>query len=74
MKIIVLAGRQAQNVMYLSLPELESARPLEKGHQAFLLDVFMGLPYDLEKLSEVFDLPGHGLEIADGIKNDRTGP
>lgn len=40
----------------------------EQGHKAFLLDVFFGLPYDTEKLEEVFDLPGAGLEIADSIK------
>ncbi len=40
----------------------------EKGHKAFLLDVFFGFPYDSEKLEEVFDLPGGGLEIASSIK------
>lgn len=52
-----------------SLPEPESARTLrENGHQAFLLDVFLGFPYDSDKLEEVFTLPNAGLEIADGIK------
>lgn len=40
----------------------------ECGHKAFLLDVYFGLPYDTERLEEVFDLPGAGLEIADCIK------
>ena len=40
----------------------------ENGHQAFLLDVFLGFPYDSDKLEEVFTLPNAGLEIADGIK------
>lgn len=69
MKIIVLAGGlSTERDVSLTSGAGICRTLLEKGHQAFLLDVFMGLPYDLEKLSEVFDLPGHGLEIADGIK------
>ena len=37
------------------------------GHQAFLLDVFFGLPCDSDKLEEVFDRPDGGLEISKGI-------
>ena len=37
------------------------------GHQAFLLDVFFGLPYDSDKLEEIFDRPDGGLEISKGI-------
>ena len=40
----------------------------ERGHQAFLLDVFFGLPYDPDRLEEVFSLPDSGLSIAEGIK------
>lgn len=69
MKIIVLAGGlSTERDVSLTSGAGICRTLLEKGHQAFLLDVFMGLPYDSKKLSEVFDLPGHGLEIADGIK------
>ena len=37
------------------------------GHQAFLLDVFFGLPCDSDKLEDVFDRPDGGLEISKGI-------
>lgn len=40
----------------------------ERGHEAFLLDVYLGFPYDADKLEEVFTLTGAGLEIAEGIK------
>lgn len=69
MKIIVLAGGlSTERDVSLTSGAGICRTLLEKGHQAFLLDVFMGLPYDSGKLYEVFDLPGHGLEIADGIK------
>lgn len=69
MKIIVLAGGlSTERDVSLTSGAGICRTLLEKGHQAFLLDVFMGFPYDSDKLNEVFDLPGHGLEIADGIK------
>ena len=40
---------------------------IEKGHDAFLLDVFLGLEHAPEHLEDVFTLPGHGLEIAKNI-------
>lgn len=69
MKIIVLAGGlSTERDVSLTSGAGICRTLLEKGHQAFLLDVFMGFPYDSDRLNEVFDLPGHGLEIADGIK------
>lgn len=69
MKIIVLAGGlSTERDVSLTSGAGICRTLLEKGHQAFLLDVFMGFPYDSDNLNEVFDLPGHGLEIADGIK------
>ena len=69
MKIIVLAGGLSPERDVSLTSGLGICKTLrERGHQAFLLDVFFGLPYDSEKLEEVFDLPGAGMEIADGIK------
>lgn len=69
MKIIVLAGGlSTERDVSLTSGAGICRTLLEKGHQAFLLDVFMGFPYDSDRLNEVFDLPGHGLEIAEGIK------
>lgn len=69
MKIIVLAGGYS-NERDVSLSSGASVCKAlrERGHQAFLLDAFMGLEYDPDKLEEVFDLPGGGLEIAAGIQ------
>ena len=61
MKIIVLAGGLSPERDVSLTSDLASVKPCgERGHQAFLLDVFFGLPYDSEKLEEVFDLPGAG--------------
>lgn len=69
MKIIVLAGGYS-NERDVSLSSGASVCKAlrERGHQAYLLDTFMGLEYDPDKLEEVFDLPGGGLEIAAGIQ------
>lgn len=69
MKIIVLAGGYS-NERDVSLSSGASiCKALrERGHQAYLLDAFMGLDCDSDKLEEVFDLPGGGLEIASGIQ------
>lgn len=68
MKIIVLAGGlSTERDVSLSSSAGICRTLLEKGHDAFLLDVFLGLPYDKDKLEEVFTLPGHGLEIAKNI-------
>ena len=69
MKIIVLAGGLSPERDVSLTSGAGICKTLrERGHQAFLLDVFFGLPYPSEKLNEVFELPGAGLEIADGIK------
>ncbi|MEF9941429.1 MAG: D-alanine--D-alanine ligase [Lachnospiraceae bacterium] len=69
MKIIVLAGGLSTERDVSLTSGAGICKTLrEKGHQAYLLDAFMGLPYDTGKLEEVFALPNAGLEIADGIK------
>lgn len=68
MKIIVLAGGLSpeRDVSLISGKGIcEALR--KNGHDAFLLDAFLGLPYDASKLEEVFSLPGGGMEIAKGI-------
>lgn len=69
MKIIVLAGGYS-NERDVSLSSGASiCKALrERGHQAYLLDAFMGLAYNPDKLEEVFDLPDGGLGIAAGIQ------
>lgn len=69
MKIIVLAGGLSPERDVSLTSGASICKTLrEKGHQAFLMDVYFGFPYDQEKLEEVFDLPGGGMEIAEGIK------
>lgn len=69
MKIIVLAGGLSTERDVSLASGAGICRTLkEKGHDAFLLDTYMGLEYDPDKLEEVFTLPGSGLEIAEGIK------
>lgn len=69
MKIIVLAGGlSTERDVSLSSGAGICKTLLEKGHQAFLLDVYMGYPYDGDKLADVFTLPGSGLDIASQIR------
>ena len=69
MKIIVLAGGLSPERDVSLISGAGICRTLrERGHQAFLLDVFFGLPYDPDRLEEVFALPDSGLSIAEGIK------
>lgn len=69
MKIIVLAGGLSPERDVSLISGAGICRTLrERGHQAFLLDVFFGLPYDPDRLEEVFSLPDSGLSIAEGIK------
>lgn len=71
MRIIVLAGGlSSERDVSLSSSAGICKTLLEKGHDAFLLDVFLGLDYGPDRLEEVFKLPGHGLEIAKGISTD----
>ena len=70
MKIVVLAGGLSTERDVSLVSGAGICKVLrERGHQAFLLDVYLGFPYDKDKLEEVFDLPGAGLEIAEGIKS-----
>ena len=70
MKIIVLAGGLSTERDVSLTSGAGICRTLrEHGHQAYLLDVFMGLPYDADKLEEVFTLADAGLGIADNIKS-----
>lgn len=70
MNIIVLAGGLSTERDVSLTSGAGICRTLRAhGHHAFLLDVFMGLPYDPAKLNEVFTLPGGGLEIANNIKD-----
>ena len=69
MKIVVLAGGLSTERDVSLASGAGICRTLrENGHDAFLLDVYLGFPYDSDKLEEVFTLPGAGLEIAEGIK------
>ena len=70
MKIVVLAGgiSTERDVSLSSGAEICRAL-LAKGHDAFLLDVFLGLPNLTIPLADVFTLPGHGLEIAQDISS-----
>lgn len=71
MRIIVLAGGlSSERDVSLSSSAGICKTLLEKGHDVFLLDVFLGLDYDPDRLEEVFTLPGHGLEIAKVISTD----
>ncbi|MCQ2508088.1 MAG: D-alanine--D-alanine ligase [Dorea sp.] len=68
MKIIVLAGGYS-NERDVSLSSGYSiCKALrERGHKAFLLDAFLGLPDAPENLEDVFEISGGNLEIAKGI-------
>ena len=69
MNIIVLAGGLSPERDVSLSSGASICRTLrERGHKAFLLDVFFGLEYDKERLQEVFGLPDAGLAIADSIK------
>ena len=69
MKIIVLAGGYS-NERDVSLNSGASVCKAlrERGHQAYLLDAFMGLNWDSDKLEEVFNQEDGGLGIAADIQ------
>lgn len=70
MKIIVLAGGlSTERDVSLASAAGICQTLVEKGHQAFLLDVFLGLPDAPDNLEEVFTLPDHGLSIAKNISS-----
>jgi len=69
MRIVVLAGGLSTERDVSLASGAGICRTLrERGHEAFLLDVYLGFPYDTNKLEEVFSLPNAGMEIAEGIK------
>ena len=71
MKIIVLAGGlSTERDVSLASAAGICKTLIEKGHDAFLLDVFLGLEHAPENLEDVFTLPGHGLGIAGNIGTD----
>lgn len=70
MKIVVLAGGLSTERDVSLVSGAGICKTLrERGHQAFLLDVYLGFPYDKDRLEEVFELPDAGLAIAEGIKS-----
>lgn len=71
MRIIVLAGGlSTERDVSLSSAAGICRTLLENGHDAFLLDVFLGLENPPSCLEDVFTLPGHGLEIASQIHTE----
>ena len=71
MKIIVLAGGlSTERDVSLASAAGICRTLLERGHDAFLLDVFLGLENAPENLEDVFTMPGHGLEIAKNISEE----
>lgn len=71
MKIIVLAGGLSTERDVSLNSGAGICRTLrERGHQAVLLDVFLGLPDAPANLEDVFDLPDGNLAIIEGIQTD----
>lgn len=69
MKIVVLAGGLSTERDVSLASGAGICKTLrERGHEAFLLDVYLGFPQAPENLEDVFSLPNAGLEIAEGIK------
>lgn len=69
MKIVVLAGGlSTERDVSLASGAGICKTLIEQGHEAFLLDVYLGFPHAPEHLEDVFTLPNAGLEIAEGIK------
>lgn len=69
MKIVVLAGGlSTERDVSLASGAGICKTLIERGHEAFLLDVYLGFPHAPEHLEDVFTLPSAGLEIAEGIK------
>lgn len=68
MKIVVLAGGLSteRDVSLASGAGICRAL-LSRGHEAVLIDLFMGIEWDMNHLSDVFTLKGSNLEIADTI-------
>lgn len=68
MRIVILAGGlSVERDVSLSSGSYICRALLERGHEAVLIDVFMGLKWDKDDLSSVFTMPGANLAIAEGI-------
>lgn len=68
MNIIVLAGGcSSERDVSLSSGGSICRALRERGHNAYLLDAFLGLDYDPARLTEVFTLPDGGLDIASEV-------
>lgn len=71
MKIVVLAGGlSTERDVSLASGAGICRTLLERGHQAVLMDAFLGIPYDGENLEDLFALPDAGLSAASGISSD----
>lgn len=69
MKIVVLAGGiSTERDVSLTSGAGVCKALLGLGHDAVLIDVFMGIDYPSDKLDEVFSMEGANLSIAEGIK------
>ncbi|MFI3208937.1 MAG: D-alanine--D-alanine ligase [Eubacteriales bacterium] len=69
MKIVVLAGGLSteRDVSLTSGSDICKAL-LAKGHEAVLIDLFMGIKCEKDNLASIFTIPGANLEIASSIK------
>ena len=68
MKIVVLAGGlSVERDVSLSSGAGICRALLERGHNAVLVDLFMGIDYPSDRLEEVFTMEGANLDIAEGI-------
>ena len=70
MKIIVLAGGLSPERDVSLASGAGICRTLrQNGHQAYLLDLFLGVEHDAQALEELFGLETVGLEIAEEVKH-----
>lgn len=68
MKIVVLAGGlSSERDVSLTSGSYICKTLLTQGHDAVLVDLYMGLDYPSDQLEAVFTMPGSNLEIASGI-------
>ena len=71
MKIIVLAGGlSTERDVSLSSAAGICRTLVEKGHDAFLLDVFMGLENAPENLEDVFTLPDSSVFTVEKVRTE----
>ncbi len=68
MKVVVLAGGlSSERDVSLTSGSYICKALLERGHDAVLIDLYMGLEYPLNELEDVFSMPGANLDIASHI-------